>query len=101
MYVFIYNLWMIHTLIILSVAGEWTEGDSDVIFSLTSQDLRRLYGNSTAPTDLDLLTGGLLTRSTDYVHGMPRIFREIILEQFQRLRSADRFWYENHLNDSQ
>ncbi|PVD19736.1 hypothetical protein C0Q70_20227 [Pomacea canaliculata] len=66
-----------------------------------AQDLQRLYGNSTAPTDLDLFTGGLLTRSTDYVHGMPRIFREIIVDQFRRLRSADRFWYLNHLNNSQ
>ena len=42
---------------------------------------------------MDIWTGGLLetTRS-----GPGELFREIILDQFLRIRDGDRFWFENY-----
>ena len=44
--------------------------------------------------NIDLYVGGML-ESKD---GPGELFRAIIKEQFQRLRDADRFWFENTEN---
>ena len=46
--------------------------------------------------NIDLYVGGML-ESRD---GPGELFRAIIKEQFQRLRDADRFWFENTENGS-
>ena len=56
------------------------------------KDLRNLYGNSNSPDELDIFTGGLLETTED---GPGELFREIIMDQFLRIRHGDRFWYEN------
>jgi len=44
---------------------------------------------------LDIYVGGLL----EMTNGTPgALFTEVILEQFQRIRDADRFWFENKEN---
>lgn len=44
---------------------------------------------------LDMYVGGML--ETDLVRPGP-LFRAIIIDQFRRIRDADRFWFENKLN---
>jgi len=51
-----------------------------------------LYGNNTAPDNLDLFVGGILETTFD---GPGPLFQNILLDQFMRIRHADRFWYEN------
>ena len=50
--------------------------------------LSSLYGSL---SDIDLYVGGML----ESVDGPGPLFTKIIKEQFQRLRDADRFWFEN------
>lgn len=50
------------------------------------------YGGSL--DNVDLYIGGML-ESTD---GPGELFSSIIIEQFTRLRDADRFWFENKDN---
>ncbi|WAR00874.1 DUOX2-like protein [Mya arenaria] len=59
------------------------------------QRLKALYGNTTAPDNLDLFSGGLLETTPD---GPGELFQTIILEQFLRIRHGDRFWFENTNN---
>lgn len=54
--------------------------------------LRALYGNTAAPDNLDLFSGGLLETTPN---GPGELFRTIILENFLRIRNGDRFWFEN------
>jgi dual oxidase len=44
---------------------------------------------------LDLFVGGTLEANDD---GAGEIFKSIIVDQFTRIRDADRFWFENELN---
>ncbi|KAI1904336.1 hypothetical protein AGOR_G00004610 [Albula goreensis] len=56
------------------------------------KDLAALYGNDISK--LELFPGGLLESS-----GAPGpLFSSIILDQFQRIRNGDRFWFENKQN---
>lgn len=57
--------------------------------------LKKLYGNSTAPDNLDLFSGGILETTPN---GPGELFRAIILDQFLRIRHGDRFWFENRDN---
>ena len=57
--------------------------------------LRALYGNTTAPDNLDLFSGGLLETTPD---GPGPLFQAIIMENFLRIRNGDRFWFENLQN---
>lgn len=59
------------------------------------QELQMLYGNTSAPDDLDLFPGGLIETTFD---GPGPLFRAILLDQFLRIRHGDRFWYENEDN---
>ena len=52
------------------------------------KDLDRLYGDL---NDVDAYVGGML----ESVDRPGPLFSKIIKEQFQRLRDADRFWFEN------
>ncbi|XP_061164792.1 dual oxidase 2-like [Saccostrea echinata] len=56
--------------------------------------LRSLYKNSSSP-DLDLFVGGLLETTDD---GPGPLFQSILIDQFMRIRHADRFWFENKDN---
>ncbi|KAK7499705.1 hypothetical protein BaRGS_00009046, partial [Batillaria attramentaria] len=56
--------------------------------------LRSLYSNSSVLNDVDLFSGAMLAGGN--VSGIPTIFRNIILQQFARIRESDRFWYENN-----
>ncbi|CAL1297933.1 unnamed protein product [Larinioides sclopetarius] len=44
--------------------------------------------------EVDLFLGGLLEAD----EGLGPVFKEIILEQFQRIRNGDRFWFQNTEN---
>ncbi|XP_058854806.1 dual oxidase 2-like isoform X1 [Acipenser ruthenus] len=56
------------------------------------QELADLYGNDTSK--LELFPGGLLESN-----GNPgKLFSAIILDQFERLRNGDRFWFQNTQN---
>ena len=44
---------------------------------------------------VDVWTGGLMETQPE---GPGELFREIIRDQFERIRDADRFWYENRDN---
>nr|XP_027216713.1 dual oxidase-like [Penaeus vannamei] len=55
--------------------------------------LRSLYDND--PSKVDIWPGGLLeTRN-----GPGQLFSKVILDQFERIRDADRFWFENNNNE--
>ncbi len=51
-------------------------------------EMARLYGDL---NDIDLYVGGML----ESVDGPGPLFSKIIKEQFERIRDADRFWFEN------
>lgn len=56
------------------------------------RELAELYENDTSR--LDLFVGGLLESQ----EGPGPVFSTIILDQFERIRNADRFWFENKQN---
>uniref|UniRef100_A0A671NVC6 NAD(P)H oxidase (H2O2-forming) n=1 Tax=Sinocyclocheilus anshuiensis TaxID=1608454 RepID=A0A671NVC6_9TELE len=56
------------------------------------RELAELYENDTSR--LDLFVGGLLESQ----EGPGPVFSSIILDQFERIRNADRFWFENKQN---
>ncbi|EFN81383.1 Peroxidasin [Harpegnathos saltator] len=66
------------------LAGEISSGK-------VRQKLRELYGH---PGNIDVWVGGILE---DQLPGakVGSLFRCLLLEQFQRTRDGDRFWYEN------
>lgn len=53
-----------------------------------------MYGDH-GMANIDLYIGGMLESS----NGPGELFRQIIKDQFQRIRDADRFWFENAEND--
>lgn len=44
---------------------------------------------------LELFPGGLL----EFLDGPGPVFSAIILDQFERIRNGDRFWFENKQNE--
>lgn len=70
----------------------WEDINEHSLYSGVIANLKNLYGNTTAPDDLDLFPGALLETTSD---GPGPLFRAIILDQFLRIRHGDRFWYEN------
>lgn len=56
------------------------------------KNLTKLYGKDL--NNVDLYLGGMLESQKD----PGELFRQIILEQFRRIRDADRFWFENERN---
>jgi peroxidase len=57
---------------------------------------QRLQNAYNSVDDVDLWIGGL---AEDHVEGslLGETFRAVLIDQFQRLRNCDRFWYENYL----
>ncbi|CAG0891147.1 unnamed protein product [Darwinula stevensoni] len=55
------------------------------------EKMRDLYGSV---NNIDLYVGGMLESQ----NGPGPLFRKIIKEQFERIRDADRFWFENEDN---
>lgn len=72
----------------------WTE-INPVLFGKRPELLRLLVGAYANNIDnVDVYVGGMLES-----YGKPgELFREVIKEQFARLREADRFWFENEEN---
>lgn len=64
---------------------------NDISSARVRQKLRELYGH---PSNIDVWVGGILE---DQLPGMKvgPLFKCLLLEQFQRTRNGDRFWYEN------
>nr|XP_006628861.1 PREDICTED: dual oxidase 2-like [Lepisosteus oculatus] len=56
------------------------------------RDLADLYGNDTSK--LEMFPGGLLESAGD----PGELFSAIVLDQFERIRNGDRFWFENKHN---
>ncbi|XP_076328078.1 dual oxidase-like [Tachypleus tridentatus] len=74
--------------------SSWTEINPNVFKKRPnlSQELDKLYGSV---DKLDLFVGGMLETEP----GRPGpLFAKIIMEQFQNIRKADRFWFENERN---
>lgn len=67
-------------------------GPLTVSFSQLLHDLEELYNGDVSK--LELFPGGLL-ESQD---GPGPVFTAIILDQFERTRNGDRFWFENRQN---
>lgn len=67
----------------------------DLKHEITDPDIRarlkQLYGH---PNNIDLFVGGILEDQVEDGKVGP-LFRCILVEQFKRLRSGDRHWYEN------
>lgn len=57
-----------------------------------AEKLEQVYNS---PKDIDLYVGGLLESSEDNAIVGPT-FRDIIADQFSRLRRGDKYFYENH-----
>lgn len=56
------------------------------------RDVADLYSGDI--TKLELFPGGLL----ESLSGPGPVFSAIILDQFERIRNGDRFWFENRQN---
>ena len=54
--------------------------------------LEEVYGQERRMDNIDLYIGGMLESN----NGPGPLFRRIIKDQFQRIRDADRFWFENN-----
>ena len=57
--------------------------------------LEEVYGGQHGMSNIDLYIGGMLESSG----GPGPLFRQIIKDQFERIRDADRFWFENEENE--
>ena len=57
--------------------------------------LEEVYGGQQGMSNIDLYIGGMLESSG----GPGPLFRQIIKDQFERIRDADRFWFENEENE--
>ncbi|XP_043536211.1 dual oxidase 2 isoform X1 [Chiloscyllium plagiosum] len=75
----------------LAPINNWTDlqptAEKQELFSKLAQE----YGDI---SELELWPGGLL--ESDGAPG--ELFTQIIVEQFQRIRDGDRYWFENHQN---
>lgn len=63
----------------------------EISSSKVRQKLRELYGH---PGNVDVWVGGILEDQLPNAKVGP-LFRCLLTEQFQRMRNADRFWYES------
>ena len=66
-----------------------------MIFFGTMKVISKLADTYKDISKLDIYVGGLI----EMTEGTPGpLFTEVILEQFLRIRDADRFWFENKEN---
>ncbi|XP_016133248.1 dual oxidase 1-like [Sinocyclocheilus grahami] len=72
--------------------NSWDEINPKLNNTQLLRELAELYENDTSR--LDLFVGGLLESQ----EGPGPVFSSIILDQFERIRNADRFWFENKQN---
>lgn len=63
-------------------------------FQSVSKDLRELYRNDSM--SIDPWIGGILETEPT---GPGELFSKVILDQFNRIRNGDRFWFENEENN--
>ncbi|ROL46637.1 Dual oxidase 1 [Anabarilius grahami] len=70
----------------------WEEINPKLNNTQLLRELAELYENDTSR--LELFVGGLLETQ----EGPGPVFSSIILDQFERIRNADRFWFENRQN---
>lgn len=78
----------------LAPTKNWTDINPELSINNMElfQQLAQLYKNDTSK--LELLPGGMLENNGTF----GKLFTTIILEQFERLRNGDRFWFENTQN---
>lgn len=88
----------------LAVSGNKIIEDFHEFGPVIGERLEQVYNS---PSDIDLFVGGLL-ESSDGEATVGPTFREIIADQFSRLKKGDRYFYENspdinpgHFNEKQ
>jgi hypothetical protein len=86
-----YVQWRLHCGLDFSVIESWTELKPVIKSQRIRQKLRHLYGH---PANIDLWVGGLLEPPVDGGRVGPTV-QCLLVDQFQRLREGDRFWYEH------
>lgn len=70
-----------------------TFDDFDHLNASVKEKFRLLYNNSME--EVDVWVGGILETK----NGSPgELFRKVIMDQFERIRNGDRFWFENTAN---
>lgn len=69
---------------------DWKSVNPDMSQELITK-LDNLYGGL---NNVDVYVGGMLESNG----GVGELFKTVVLEQFQRIRDADRFWFENESN---
>lgn len=75
----------------LAVSGRKVIEDFHELGDFIGERLEQVYKS---PSDIDLFVGGLLESSEDDAIVGPT-FRDIIADQFSRLKRGDRYFYEN------
>lgn len=75
----------------LTVAETFDDLRKEITSDVVRNKLKELYGH---PGNIDIFVGGILEDQIDGARIGP-LFRCILIEQFSRLRSGDRHWYEN------
>ncbi len=75
----------------LTVAETFDDLKKEISSDVVRNKLKELYGH---PGNIDIFVGGILEDQVDGARIGP-LFRCILIEQFSRLRSGDRHWYEN------
>lgn len=75
----------------LTVAETFDDLRKEISSDVVRNKLKELYGH---PGNIDIFVGGILEDQVDGARIGP-LFRCILIEQFSRLRSGDRHWYEN------
>lgn len=75
----------------LPVAETFDDLKNEISSDVVRNKLKELYGH---PGNIDIFVGGILEDQIDGARIGP-LFRCILIEQFSRLRSGDRHWYEN------
>ena len=74
--------------------SNWSEINTDLYHKDRElfEKLEEVYGEGRRMDNIDLYIGGMLESN----NGPGPLFRRIIKDQFQRIRDADRFWFENN-----
>lgn len=75
----------------LKIAETFDDLKNEISDASVRAKLKELYGH---PGNIDIFVGGILEDQIDGAKMGPT-FRCLLIEQFQRLRSGDRHWYEN------
>jgi peroxidase len=60
--------------------------------------LKNVYGDI---NDIDVFIAGICEKKYNSCSMLGQLFHKIVIEQFYKIRSGDKFWYENRLSKSQ